>query len=256
MSDAAAYYTNIVIDGTFDDWAGVPVATTDVSGDDGGGPDLASLQVANDESNLYLRVAYHASINPNAGPSVYLGLDNDVSTATGFDVFGLGAVGSDVGWQNDFPFAQAAGIFNNGTVSGGGAAIAPYNTATTNQEYAIPLSAVIDAGPSPVFVGTTNRLLVYTDFTPASETMGPVTFALSPRVEQAVFQSFVRTNVFAFLVPNSNPTVSYSLESAPTLVPTNWTATGYAADGNGGDLYMYDPVGFATTKVYRVIATY
>ncbi len=253
---APAFYTNIVIDGAFDDWSGVPVAATDPSGDDGGGPDLATLQLANDESNLYLRITYHAAVNPNAGPSVFLALDNDVNAGTGFDIFGLGAVGSEAGWQNDFPFQQDNGNFNSGSISGGAAAIAPYFTTTTSQEYRISRAATFDVDSSPVFPSLTFRLLVYTDFTPASETMGPATYTLSPRVEPAAFDQIALTNVVAMRVSSSNPSATYRLESGPAPAPTNWIYTGYQAQGNGGALFLYDPAGFATTKVYRVIATY
>ena len=53
------------------------MATTFASfaGDNGGGPDLATVQLANDLSNLYLRITYHSVTNPNAGT---------VATVTGF----------------------------------------------------------------------------------------------------------------------------------------------------------------------------
>ncbi|MBW7908928.1 MAG: cell wall anchor protein [Kiritimatiellae bacterium] len=252
---APAYYANIVIDGQFDDWVGVPVVANDVVGDGGTGPDLASLQVANDESNLYLRIVYHASVNPNAGgqPVTMLALDNDVDTGTGFDVFSMGVVGSDAGWMNDYPFQQAAGVFNAGDITGGGALIAPYNAATTNQEYAISLSAVFDAG-GDVFSNSTFRLMVYTDPSAANETMGPITYTLSNLIEPAEFSQILLTSVIAFRVTNSAPSVTYSLESAAQPGPTNWVATGFRARGNGGDLLLYDPTGVSTVNLYRVMA--
>jgi len=251
---ASAYYTNIVVDGGFGDWADVPIVSTDVSGDNDVGPDLATLQIANDETNLYLRVTYHTSVNPNAGPSVLVALDNDVDLGTGFDVFGLGVVGSDAGWQNDFPFQQASGIFNSGSISGGGAAIAPYNTATTEQEYAIPLSAVFDAGGGLVFPGDTFRIMIYTDPTAASETMTPVTYTLSLRVEPAAFETISRNDVVSFLVTNAQAGIMYRLEYGDSPATTNWIYTGYQAEGLGGDLYLFDATGFATAKVYRVLS--
>lgn len=254
--ESRAFYTNIVVDGTFNDWNGVPVATNDVSGDNDTGPDLATLQIANDESNLYLRVTYHASINPNAGPSVLIALDNDVNLGTGFDVFGLGLVGSEAGWQNDFPFQQTNGIFNSGTITGGGAAIAPYNTITNEQEYAISLSALFDDGSGFLFPNPTFRLMVYTDPTGANETMGPVTYTLSARVESAVFESITRKDMIALIVTNSITDVTYRLEYGTAPATTNWLFTGYQALGNGGDIYLYDASGYATTKVYRILSIY
>ena len=255
-SVAQAYYTNIVVDGAYTDWAAVPVVAMDSSGDHGSGPDLAMLQVANDETNLYLHVQYHVAVNPNASPSVMVALDNDGNTGTGFDVFGLGLIGSEAGWQNDFPFAQTNGVFNSGTVSGGAASIAPYFAVTSEQEYAIRLDALFDSNGSPVFPNASFNLLVYTDPTAANETMGPVAYTLSNRVEEPAFLSVTITNVVAFRVGNSSPLAEYRLESGAAPAPATWTNTGFRAVGNGGDLLLYDPMGFATSKVYRVYAEY
>lgn len=255
-SSAPAFYTNIVVDGSFADWASVPVVAMDASGDDGGGPDLAMLQVANDETNVYLRVQYHAAINPNASPSVMLAVDNDGNLGTGFDVFGLGFIGSEAGWQNDFPFQQTNGVFNSGTVSGGAASIAPYFAVTTEQEYAIRLDALFDSDGSPVFPAETFDLLVYTDPTGANETMGPIDYTLSHRLEEPAFLSVTITNVLAFRVSNSSPLAEYRLESGAAPAPATWTNTGFRTLGNGGDLLLYDPMGSATTKAYRVVAEF
>ncbi len=252
---ASAFYANIVIDGDFSDWDNVPVAITDDPGDNGNGPDLASLQIANDESNLYLRIVYHSSVNPNqAGqPVTHLAVDNDSDVNTGFDVFSLGLIGSEAGWQNDFPFQQAPGVFNSGSISGGAAAIAPYNTATTSQEYAIPLDATFSAG-GDVFPNDTFRLLVYTDPSTTNDIMGPVSYKLSHKIDPAEFAQVFLTNVMAFRVTNSVPQITYSLESAGTPGPTNWVPTGFRTSGNGADLLLFDPTGFSTTKIYRVMA--
>lgn len=253
--EASAFYTNIVVDGAFDDWSGVPVVANDVSGDHDSGPDLATLQIANDDVNLYLLVTYHSATNPNAGPSTMLALDNDVDLGTGFDVFGLGFVGSEAGWQNDFPFQQTNGVFNSGSITGGGAGIAPYNTITTVQEYSIPLNAVFDAG-GQLFPSDTFRLMVYTDPTAASETMGPVIYSLSSLVEPAEFATISRSDVIAFVVTNSQASITYRLEFGDSPATTNWIYTGYQAEGNGGDLHLYDATGFATNKAYRVLSVY
>jgi hypothetical protein len=91
-----------------------------------------------------------------------LEFDTDNNPATGFDVFGLGRVGSEAGWQNDTPFAQSNGVFNAGGITGGAALIAPYNVTVSAQEYAIPRSAVFTGNGAPVFSGSSFNLLVYT----------------------------------------------------------------------------------------------
>jgi hypothetical protein len=178
---SAGTYANITIDGNTADWAGVPVAYTDATGD--ASPiDIATIQLANDNNNLYLRLTYGTAVNPNSGSGVFLAVDNDNNPATGFDVYGLGLVGAEAGWQNDFPFAQSNGVFNTGGgITGGAGAISPYYTTTTEQEYAISRSATFTASGLPVFPGSSFTLLVYTvDGT--ADVAGPVpyTFAAVP----------------------------------------------------------------------------
>ena len=60
-----------MIDGTFCDWANVPTIYTDASGD-GSPTDLATIQLANDESNLYVRLTYYTAVNPQSGSGVFL----------------------------------------------------------------------------------------------------------------------------------------------------------------------------------------
>ena len=180
LKGSAGTYANITIDGNFSDWAGVPVLATSPAGTSGTTLDLASLSMANDSSNLYLLITYYAPVNPNAGPSVYLALDNDNNAATGFNVYGLGLVGSEAGWQNDFPFAQSNGVFNTGGgITGGNAAISPYYSETMTQEYAISLSATFTATGLPVFPTNTFTMLVYADPTPNLDLLGPVQYTLA-----------------------------------------------------------------------------
>ena len=177
----AGTYANITIDGNTADWASVPVAYSDATVD--AAPiDLATIQLANDNNYLYIRLTYGTAVNPNGGSGVFLAVDNDNNPATGFDVYGLGLVGAEAGWQNDFPFEQATGVFNTGGgITGGAGAISPYFTTTTEQEYAISRSATFTASSLPVFPGNSFTLLAYTvDGT--ADVAGPVqyTFASVP----------------------------------------------------------------------------
>src|SRR5262245_32823839 len=65
---SAGTFKHIAIDGSFADWAGVPVAITDDEGDTSGlgGFDLREVYVANDDQYLYVRVViYPSSTNPD-----------------------------------------------------------------------------------------------------------------------------------------------------------------------------------------------
>ena len=86
----------------------------------------------------------------------YIALDIDSNPATGYDIFGLGLIGSEAGWQNDFAFRQSTGVFNSGGLSGdyfggGHALLSPFADAATNRELAISLDALFAADNSPVF---------------------------------------------------------------------------------------------------------
>ncbi|TWT75578.1 hypothetical protein Pla123a_30880 [Posidoniimonas polymericola] len=175
---APTHYTTTVqvqgeAEGTeFDDWAGVPIAYADAEDNGGefeGRPfmDFANLQVANDGEFLYLHMSYHNTSSVNT----FIGLDLDADLATGFDLFGLGLIGSDIGYQNDFPFQQATGVYNvgvaltGGPLSNGGALIYTFwDQDGMDKEWAIPLDLGLGfpAG-DPAFTGDTIDILFYTE---------------------------------------------------------------------------------------------
>ena len=103
----------------FDEWNSIPTAVTDPA--DNPSPlniiDIKNVKIANDADFVYIYVdGYKSRTN-----GVYLAFDTDQSTATGFDIFGLGLVGSELGYVNDFPFDQrTAGVFNNNKPDPGG----------------------------------------------------------------------------------------------------------------------------------------
>lgn len=179
MASAPAVPSNFAhmrIDGDFSDWAAVPVIATDASAD--GVPDIASVKVANDEDYLYVLVGYHGAAdvnNFNGAPSTFLSLDNDANTATGFNIYGLGQIGAEISWQNDFPFAQSASNFNLGaTFTNGAAGISPYSTSTTWQEYRIRRDATYNTGgpDAAVFPNNLIRLALWSDHGSSAEFAG------------------------------------------------------------------------------------
>lgn len=183
----ASHFATITVDGNAADWAAVPVTATDIPGD--GIPDIASIRAANDDDFLYLLVEYAGPTDTNGlngSPSLFLSLDNDAATGTGFDIYGLGQIGAEVSWQNDFPFAQTAGNYNIGaTFTGGAAAISPYVSNASFQEYRISRSAVFSAGggpDQPVFPNNTLRLAFWSDHGSTAEFAGAFlyTFATAP----------------------------------------------------------------------------
>lgn len=159
----AGHFATITIDDDYSDWAGVPVVDSDAA-DNAGFVDFADVQVANDADFLYIRNTYHTANSLGT----FMGIDIDESTATGFDIFGLGLIGQDAGWQNDFPFTSASGVFNDGNgMSGdffgsGAGLLAPFADGTT-REMAISLDVLLNIDNSPLFPDNTIRFMFWTD---------------------------------------------------------------------------------------------
>jgi len=201
-SSFAGTYANIsVLDESFDDWAGIDAVYTDPIGDGDPG-DIHQIFLANNDTHLFIRVVFNAEINPNAGsPSLFIGIDNDSNTATGFDVYGLGLIGSEAAWQNDFAFEQATGVFNTGaTTSGANAGISPYYTVTIQQEISISRAAIIDAGNNQqVFPNTSFNLALYFNAGTVDDFAGPVayTFASSTIPEPSAAAIFAGAGVLS-----------------------------------------------------------
>jgi hypothetical protein len=161
----AGTFAGITIDDDYSDWAGVPVAIVDAA-DTATGPDITSVQIANDSTYLYIRLHYNSA---DSFPT-YLAIDNDSNPATGFNIFGAGIVGSEAGYADDFDFDQRAG-FNIGTLKdpvrltepeSGSATLAPF-AESMDRELAIRLDTTFDpfVGPGPVFPTNTFTLLFY-----------------------------------------------------------------------------------------------
>jgi hypothetical protein len=179
-----SYYANIAVDGNPADWAAIPSASTDAAGD--GTPDIVSMKLANDENWLYVLIQYAAAADTNAfngSPSNFLSIDNDANPTTGFNIYGLGQVGAEVSWQNDFAFAQNAATYNLGAVfTGAVPGIAPYAANTSFQEYRIARSATYTVGGGaalPVFPQNTLRLAAWSNSNVAAEFAGGVNYAFA-----------------------------------------------------------------------------
>jgi hypothetical protein len=209
LSSRGGTFTTITVDGSFTDWAGVPVLTSDAAGD--GNPiDIADVQIANDADNLYLRVNYHTPVNPNVGPSIYLAFDTDRNVATGFNVYGLSVVGSEAAFQNDFPFEQRTG-FNSGSLTAA-ATISPVDfgdpgNVFSSQEYSIPRNVAYSSDSVPVF-GTGFNLMLWTDSGIAADTTIGISYDFATPVN-----SFINVNGGDYNLP-----VNWSAGTVPNAV--------------------------------------
>lgn len=179
-SALAGVYRTIAVDGQFDDWNGVPAAYTDAV-NHGTTIDVASVQIANDEDYLYLRINYRNEVNPNAN-SITLAFDTDNNASTGFNIYGSGVVGSEFGYQNDYGFDQRTG-FNVGGLSDG-AAISPYFTNTTSQEYRIPRALTYSNDNALAFDHDSFTMMIWADGSP-SYASGAIAYSFAAIPEPA-----------------------------------------------------------------------
>ncbi|MDZ4656076.1 MAG: PEP-CTERM sorting domain-containing protein [Bythopirellula sp.] len=166
----AGTYKTITIDDDHSDWIGVPIVNIDLA-DNPGSVDLAETQIANDNDFLYIRNTFHGNLSLN----LFTGIDVDENVATGFDIFGLGLIGQDSGWQTDFPFTSSnnafgGDVFNNGQGMTGdffgiGAILLDAFADSNERELAISLDIVRNPPTAlvSVFPDNTVRLLFWTD---------------------------------------------------------------------------------------------
>ncbi|MCB1129965.1 MAG: hypothetical protein KDN05_02485 [Verrucomicrobiae bacterium] len=174
----AGTFLTATIDGDFSEWAGLTVLDSDPA-DNTGGVDIGNIKVANDDNYLYIHYTHHTS----SALSTFVAIDVDSTVSTGFDIFGLGLVGAEAQWQNDFPFTSSTGVFNNGFgMSGdyfgsGAALIAPFGDATEH-ELAISLNILFNETSAPVFANNTFTILLWTD-SAAGDVSSPITYTLA-----------------------------------------------------------------------------
>jgi len=179
---AATYYQNdIVLDGSYTDWDDVPVIAT--SGSTGSSIDFASLQVAHSTTHLFVRMTFHALTDPNfTNGGTYISIDSDNNLATGFNIYGLNAVGADTSWQNSTGFTQTSGNFNTGNgVTGGTVLQSPFfvPAGTLAQELSISLDAVSNLSAQPVFPSDAPfGLLIWNDDPAQLDFIGSVQYTL------------------------------------------------------------------------------
>jgi hypothetical protein len=159
LEASAGTFKHITIDGSFTDWAGVPVAATDDEADMVTGTlagfDLREVYVANDEQYLYVRVViYPSSTNANYSQfhhHFYIDSDNEVST--GHAAYGLG---SEMLIEDAGGYSERYGTFNDGAMTGLDWAEAPDGILPTFQYEARISRSVRDTQPADVPVGSGN----------------------------------------------------------------------------------------------------
>ena len=231
-------FKHIAIDGSFDDWNGVPVAYTAPEGA-ANAIQYENVYVANDQTNLYIRFTLY-SPRPNAFANSYdnIFIDTDNNSGTGYPTAGIG---SEMLIQWGGGYQETNGGFNEGGVNNLGWNIAG-SADSTDFEVAISLGATFASDGAPVFANSTIALLLEGDntsyqnaiFAPPSGGL-VYTFAVNP--------GSVTTNQTLVDLANS----SWDVNPSGTDLGTNWLALDYDysdpgwTTGNGLFGYTSDP---------------
>lgn len=165
----------------FDDWDSVPLAVADPADN----PsvlniiDIADVKIANDANFIYIYASGH-KMRTNG---LYLAFDTDQDVSTGFDIYGLGLVGSELGYVNDFVFDQRTSFNDNKTngapdpggscctggpldLNNGGAAMYPgWDVEFGEREWGISLDVLYSVNEpfGPAFPNPTFNFILWTD---------------------------------------------------------------------------------------------
>ena len=155
-------FKHISIDGSFGDWAGVPLAYEDAS-ETTAGADFRRVYVANDELYLYIRFTLYTPNSPfTSHNNIFLDTDNNAST--GFHPLGLGGFGSEMFIQGGVGYQEKNGAFNEGAINGLDWAASPTENAA-DFEIRIARGATYANDSLPVFAIDTIALLLESENT-------------------------------------------------------------------------------------------
>jgi len=202
-SAMAGNFKNITIDGSFGDWAGVPLLDSDPL-DNPAGVDYSDIYVANDDNYLYIRFTLHASADPfTFTQNIFIDADNTPGTG-----YGANGLGSEMLIQSGAGYQEKNGGFNEGGINGLGWAAAPAAPGT-QFEVRIARAATYASDSTPVFSSGTIALVLESDASP---------------------------NEWAPSTP-----IVYAFESAPVALTTNLplvtlTTSSWQANAAGADL--------------------
>ena len=187
-TNAPSTYANISIDGSFGDWASVPLAYSQpqLTGDV---VQFQNLYIANDNNFLYIQFSLYTSANPFTSKQ-NLFFDVDHNASTGESEHGIG---SEMGIQSGVGFQETNGVFNTGMAISELNWQVASNSAGTDYEMRISLGATFASG-APVFASNTIALYVQ-----STESSGNEWF---PNV--------------------SSGGLTYTLATAPVPEPSSW----------------------------------
>ena len=203
-------FKRISIDGSFADWAGVPIAWADPS-ETTAGADFRDVYVANDEQYLYIRFTLYTNDTPFTSRNNIF-IDGDNNSASGFHPLGL-AFGSEMLIQSGTGYQEKNGGFNEGAINGLGWTASPTGSAV-DFELRISRAAMYASDSAPVFTESTIAILL------ESENTSFVAVDLAPDTGSSIIYSFA----------NPPPPLSGSLQLIP-LTGFLWRYDDLGGDG-------------------------
>src|SRR5580658_1222675 len=212
-------YKTITIDGSFNDWAGVPLAYTAAPAITNTVIQFENVYIANDETNLYIHFTLYAPWDAFANSYDNIFIDADDDSGTGFPVAGIG---SEMLIQDGAGYQEKGGGFNEGGINNLGWAIAG-STNNMDYELAISLGATYATDDTSVFTNNTiaillegDELISYTsaEFVPPS---GGFVYTFAPVPPP------LTNNLTLIGLTNT----SWALNDSGTDLGTNWLAQNY-----------------------------
>jgi hypothetical protein len=239
QTNVPSTFKHIAIDGSFNDWTGVPLAYTAPVGSTNA-IQYQNVYIANDQTNLYVRFTLY-SPRPNAMANSFdnIFIDADTNALTGFPADG-GAVGigSEMLIQWGAGYQEKNGLFNEGAINNLGWNIAG-SPDSTDFEFVISLGATYASDGTSVFASNTIAILLEGDNT----TYTSVEFA--PPYGGLVYTFATQPTTLTTNVPLITLTNSWQANAAGRDLGTNWlgqtyddTSTGWTA---GSGLLGYTP---------------
>jgi hypothetical protein len=238
QTNVPSTFEHITIDGSFGDWADVPLAYSAAEGPTNA-IQYENVYIANDETNLYIRFTlYSPRPDAFANSDDNLFFDTDTNPATGYLVAGIGSE-MVVQWGGGYQESSAVGGFNIGDVNNLGWAIAG-STNSMDFELSISLGASYASNDAPVFTNNTIAIVLegdtvsYSSVEFAPPNGGLVyTFATAPPPLSANIALLTLTNTI------------WAVDGSGTDLGTNWLAQNYDDTSTGwvsGDgLFGYTP---------------
>jgi hypothetical protein len=148
-----SFISTILIDGSFDDWTGVPAAVSDPD-DTTDAEDWKDVFITHDDNFLYIRVTLHSPGDPaDFHNNIFFDTDNNSGTGYPF------RIGSEMLLQGGGGYQQKNGGFNEGAINDLDWAMAP-DAPATDFEFRISRHARYASDNLPVFARSSVTLLL------------------------------------------------------------------------------------------------